>query len=219
MRKFTAPLALSLAALTFVCVFADTADAGLRKRKRRGNDCDTCAAPVAVAPACNTCGAVGYAPGYGGPVAMPVAYAPAPCGGCPQAYNAYQGGYQSGYQVMGTQSFYQPNYQPNGVTPAAGYIPSANVPNILPANATEVRVRLTDSGEPAPITVPVGTTVRFVNDGKVAHTVASTKGDWTSNELAPGQEFTATFTQPGTFEYHCGTAKDLKAMKGTIVVK
>lgn len=51
MRKFTAPLALSVVALTVVCLFADTADAGLRKRKRRGNDCDTCSAPVAVAPA------------------------------------------------------------------------------------------------------------------------------------------------------------------------
>lgn len=205
MRKFTAPLALSLAALTVVCLFADSAEAGLRKR-RRNKDCDTCSAPVA-APACNTCTS-------GVPMAMPVAYAPAPCGGCPtQMVAGVPGGYPV---VMSSQSF----YHPNGVLPASGYIPAGNVPAILPANATEVRVRLTDTAtEPANVTVAPGTTVRFLNDGKANHVVKCAKGEWTSKEIAPGEEFTATFTKTGTFEYFAGTATDVKEMRGVITVK
>ncbi|MFO0826469.1 MAG: cupredoxin domain-containing protein [Gemmataceae bacterium] len=64
--------------------------------------------------------------------------------------------------------------------------------------------------------LPSPSTVRWTNDAKNAQTVTSAKGDWGSGQLAPGQEFTATFTQPGTFEYTAGQNKDLK---GTIVVK
>lgn len=148
----------------------------------------------------------GYAqPGYG--YAQPMPYA--------------GGGYQTGYP-QGTTS---------GAIPAGGFIPGQ-----LPSRSQEgvhegsheatgtdnspseaKKVKIGDSAfEPADLNVKVGTTVKWTNDDKKPHTVTSDKGDWGSNELAPGQTFTATFTKAGTFEYHCELHKD---MKGTITVK
>jgi plastocyanin len=67
------------------------------------------------------------------------------------------------------------------------------------------------SFEPPDMSVKVGTTVKWTNDGKKPHTVTSDKGDWGSGELAEGQTFTATFTKAGTFEYHCKLHPDMKA--------
>ena len=70
---------------------------------------------------------------------------------------------------------------------------------------------LDGSFEPADLEIKVGTTVKWTNDGKKPHTVTADKQDWGSNELAPGQTFTATFTKAGTFEYHCKLHADMKA--------
>ncbi|MBA4189188.1 MAG: hypothetical protein C0467_14415 [Planctomycetaceae bacterium] len=178
---------LALVVFSIVGIFAESADAGLfRKRNRGRNDCNTCATPAAAAPVGSGC-----------------------CGG------AVAAGYSSYYLPDGTQAY----YQPNGVLPA-GYIPPTAMPTILPAGAAEVKIRLSDnSANPATLTIQPGTTVRWSNDGKNSRMVSSVKGDWKSDELAPGQEFTATFTQTGTFEYFCGSSRDVKEMKGTIVVK
>jgi plastocyanin len=148
---------------------------------------------------CNTCGTAA--------VAAPVSS----CGGCGSAVAA---GYPSYYQPGIAQG-----YQPNGIA-QAGFIPPTNMPAITPANATELKIRLTDSTtDPATVTITAGTTVRWINDGKTPRMVRSVKGDWSSNEIAPGQDFVATFTLPGSFDYYCGNSKDVKEMKSTIVVK
>ena len=54
--------------------------------------------------------------------------------------------------------------------------------------------------------------MKWTNDGKKPHTVTSDKGDWGSGELAnAGGTFAATFTKPGTFDYHCKLHPDMKA--------
>jgi plastocyanin len=125
---------------------------------------------------------------------------------------------------------YQTGYPPahdHGAIPAGGAIP-APLPGQLPtrpiesatgdAAAVEAKaVKITDGTfEPADLEVRVGTTVKWTNDGKKPHTVTSDKGDWGSGELSTGQTFTATFTKPGTFEYHC---KLHPVMKAKITVK
>lgn len=194
MRVFTAQFGLAAASFALVCLVADTAEAGLRRR--RANNCNSCgtamyAAPVGSQTGCGGCGVANGSQVYYGPNG--------------QAYYS-----TSGYP-NGTQPYY-----PNGITPA-GFIPPAGVPNILPARATDVKARITDASfEPAIITIAPGTTVRWTNEGKELHTVTATKGDWTSGDLKVGEEFTATFTQPGTFEYYC---KYHKEMKATVIVK
>ena len=68
---------------------------------------------------------------------------------------------------------------------------------------------------PGTVAVPVGTTVKWTNEASTTHTITSDGGDWDSGELKSGQSFSHTFTQTGSFSYHCSIHT---SMKGTIVV-
>ena len=57
-------------------------------------------------------------------------------------------------------------------------------------------------------TIPVGTTVTWVNDGSEVHTSTSKESSpdsvkWNSGILLSTAEFSFTFNQPGTFGYIC----------------
>jgi plastocyanin len=65
------------------------------------------------------------------------------------------------------------------------------------------------------LTVLVGTTVEWVNDDPVAHTVVGTSGAFDSGLFEPGASWRRVFTEPGTFDYTC---QPHPFMKGTIVV-
>ena len=69
---------------------------------------------------------------------------------------------------------------------------------------------------PSSITVPMGTTVTWTNNGSVTHTVTSDTGAFDSGNLAPGKTFTFTFSQSGSFAYHC---KIHTYMHATVVVQ
>src|SRR5215212_1447944 len=69
--------------------------------------------------------------------------------------------------------------------------------------------------EPGTITVPAGTTVTWTNTGSRPHTVTADDGSFDSGRLDPGEQFSQTFEQPGTFTYHCGFHPE---MQGSIVV-
>lgn len=56
---------------------------------------------------------------------------------------------------------------------------------------------------PPTISVPVGATVTWVNNDPVAHTASSDTGVWDSGVIQPGASYSHTFTQAGTFTYHC----------------
>jgi plastocyanin len=90
------------------------------------------------------------------------------------------------------------------------------------------------SGDPAEVTaldnsfdaegirVPVGTTVRWTNRGRVDHDVEPADGDWgvTVEGFGPGATYEHTFDQPGTYSYFCtihGTAA--VGMVGAVVVE
>lgn len=69
--------------------------------------------------------------------------------------------------------------------------------------------------EPATLSVPAGTTVTWRNDGARPHTITADDGAFDSGRLDPGEAFSFTFDQAGTFAYHCGFHPDMQA---TIVV-
>ncbi len=48
-----------------------------------------------------------------------------------------------------------------------------------------------------------GTTVQWINDDSVAHTVTADGGAFDSGSLAPGATFSFTFSQAGDFPYYC----------------
>src|SRR5215211_5189683 len=68
---------------------------------------------------------------------------------------------------------------------------------------------------PKDLTINVGDTVMWKNEGPSAHTATSTDGAFDSGNLDAGQDFSFTFTKAGTFKYAC---KYHDIMQGTITV-
>jgi plastocyanin len=56
---------------------------------------------------------------------------------------------------------------------------------------------------PKTLTVAAGTTVTWTNNDSLTHTVTADDGSFDSANLRPGQQFSYTFTTPGTYTYHC----------------
>ncbi len=72
-----------------------------------------------------------------------------------------------------------------------------------PARAATVSVAINYYGyEPDEISVPPGTTVSWLNNDTVVHTVTSDLPGWDSGGLAPGQSFSFTFSRVGVYGYH-----------------
>ena len=69
---------------------------------------------------------------------------------------------------------------------------------------------------PNVILVPVGTTVRWTNNGALDHTVTSNTGMFVgADTLVPGASFEYRFDVPGTYAYHCAFHP---SMTGTVIV-
>ncbi len=87
---------------------------------------------------------------------------------------------------------------------AAG-IPASTLAASSPANPTsEAEIKIDNfSFSPASLTVPLGTTVRWTNRDDIPHTVVSENKTFKSKALDTDQEFTYTFTRPGTYNYFC----------------
>ena len=73
-----------------------------------------------------------------------------------------------------------------------------------------------DAFGPKTLTVPVGTTITFVNDDDDAHTVTSTNGLFDSKGLDTHGVWKHKFEKTGTYTYFCELHP---FMKGTIIVK
>ena len=69
---------------------------------------------------------------------------------------------------------------------------------------------------PQRVTVKAGTTVTWINDDDIPHTIASSSKSFKSNALDTKDKFSFTFTTPGTYEYFCSLHPH---MTGTIVVE
>jgi plastocyanin len=70
--------------------------------------------------------------------------------------------------------------------------------------------------EPATIEVDAGTTVTWVNDDSLPHTVTARDDDFNSGVMLSGDVFEQTFETPGTFDYFCAIHP---SMTGTVVVR
>ena len=69
---------------------------------------------------------------------------------------------------------------------------------------------------PAEITVAPGTTVTWVNEDDIPHTVAASSGAFHSKAMDTDQQYSFTFTTLGTYDYFCALHPH---MQGKIVVK
>lgn len=132
---------------------------------------------------------------------------------------------QTGTPVINSNTEYFPPTNTNTGTPSANInavVPTnTNVtPPPPPANvnqpaATVMTVDIRNySFNPAELTVAVGTTVKWANYDPFNHQIAGT--GFGSNALPQGGEYSFTFNQAGTYDYHCAIHP---YMIGKIIVK
>jgi plastocyanin len=69
---------------------------------------------------------------------------------------------------------------------------------------------------PQSVTVKAGTTVIWINQDDIPHTVVSTAQAFTSKALDTGDKYSFTFTTPGVYDYFCSLHPH---MTGTVVVE
>ncbi len=100
-------------------------------------------------------------------------------------------------------------------TPTMAYGPTAPSGSNVSIVAGS-RSLTTTAYNPNPITISRGMSVTWVNNDNISHTSTSDTGMWSSGNIAPGGQFSATFAASGTFPYHCAIHPN---MVGTVVVQ
>ena len=85
-----------------------------------------------------------------------------------------------------------------------------------PGQLTPALVTITDAGfGPSSVTIAVGDSVRWTNNGSTAHTVTFNNQTFDTGPIAPGTSYTRTFIQAGPYAYHDALHKELA---GIVVV-
>lgn len=103
------------------------------------------------------------------------------------------------------------DYSPSA---AAAQATSISVDKNLTA-ATEVEI-IDDEFVDDLVTIEVGATVKFVNNGENKHTATADDLDWGTGTMQPGGFYVRRFNEPGTYTYFCSYHPN---MQGTIVVE
>ena len=83
------------------------------------------------------------------------------------------------------------------------------------SQSTEIKVDNFTFG-PATLTVPVNSTVTWVNKDDIPHVIASNDGLFKSKALDTDDKFSYTFTKAGTYAYYCTIHPK---MQGKVVVE
>jgi amicyanin len=69
---------------------------------------------------------------------------------------------------------------------------------------------------PAEITIAAGSTLTWTNGDDIPHTVTATGMAFRSKALDTGDQYSFTFTAPGTYDYFCALHPH---MQGKVIVK
>ena len=122
------------------------------------------------------------------------------------ASRGIRGAHMAGFEftIPFTLARYFGHKKPAAVAPAPTATSTAPVVHIANLSFAGGNVR-----------VPVGTTVRWVNEDQVTHSVTADDGSFDSGLIEPGQPFERTFQQAGTYAYHCTPHP---FMRGAVVV-
>jgi plastocyanin len=116
--------------------------------------------------------------------------------------------------VSSCSSYSNPTTKPGiaQTSPPPGTTPG---PDFTPGKTADVVIQ-NFAFSPATITVTVGTTVTWTNNDGATHTVTSDTGAFDSGNIANGKTYSRTFSQAGTFAYHCTIHPNMKA---TVIVQ
>ncbi len=77
----------------------------------------------------------------------------------------------------------------------------------------ETIVTITGDGfEPFDTQITVGDTITWMNDDSMAHTVVDDEGVFNSGDIEPGESYSYTFDEAGTYTYTAGEDETFEAM-------
>ena len=90
--------------------------------------------------------------------------------------------------------------------------------NLVASDTEKNQIKIDNfSFAPSTLTVSAGTTVTWINQDDVSHTVVSAEGkEFKSPALDTDQKFSYTFTKTGTYAYYCSVHPK---MTGEVVVQ
>ena len=92
----------------------------------------------------------------------------------------------------------------DAVAPTAAVSEQDATATVDPVVASEVMSDVVDSTYiEKEISVPVGTTITWIADATLPHTVTSDDDLFNSGTMGDGDTFSFTFTEPGTYAYYC----------------
>jgi plastocyanin len=141
----------------------------------------------------------------------PYPYYPAPvpyAGMMPAPYNRPMTALHSPPPARGGQAVVAANTTPSGEAAASD--------NSM-TTGESVTVRIDGMRfDPPNITVKPGTTVTWVHDSQMPHTISGNADGLSSGTLYNGQQFSHTFSAPGSYNYFCGLHP---SMTGNVVVE
>lgn len=90
---------------------------------------------------------------------------------------------------------------------------SNNASQTVATNSVEIK---NFAFKPADIKISKGTTVMWTNSDSATHAIKSDTGAFGSQDIISGQTYTHTFSDAGTFAYHCSIHP---SMTGSVVVE
>lgn len=110
-------------------------------------------------------------------------------------------------------------HEGDAASPSAGRAAETSSATTAPQSAGDVvwLAMEDDRFDPKLLRVKAGTTVTWVNKGADWHSVAAFDGSFESDQVAPGETFSHTFTTPGTYKFLC-RHHGRQGMIGQIVV-
>lgn len=116
--------------------------------------------------------------------------------------------YRIVHNVVRCRCLHPLNWQTTTSQPMMQMAPSSNpTPTTMaPTTPTTSTINISIKDmmfQPGNQTVMAGTTVVWMNNDAIPHTVTSDNGAFDSGIINPGQTFRMTFSAPGTFTYHC----------------
>jgi plastocyanin len=93
---------------------------------------------------------------------------------------------------------------------------STSPPSSTPPPQSSTVVMMNIAFNPGTLTVSKGTSVTWQNNDGVTHTSTSDNGVWDTGNIGGGSSKSVTFSNAGTFNYHCSLHA---GMTGSIVVQ
>jgi plastocyanin len=121
----------------------------------------------------------------------------------------------AGIGIVGSCSSYSSPTTTHGIAQTSPPPGTTSGPDFTPGKTADVTIQ-NFAFSPATITVTVGTTVTWTNNDGATHTVTSDTGVFDSGNMANGKTYSRTFSQAGTFTYHCTIHPNMKA---TVIVQ